>query len=368
MHGRINAERNEDGLYEVETDSPVNGKRVNLFSGEQLDGMVEPAVRAEVETENATEQTAAPQNTPATEPASAIQRVPVNEQTGEPMFEKTDTETALDALNEMTGADETTTAAIVDAQVEQAKKNLEALKKKKPVKKAVLKGTPMEMLKAQQEANAKHEAAMEQYNAQVTEAESAVNAWSNIQSLMKERKRAERAQTGTAPAGNAPQATQVEGTKHTEDVDENGHPFIKSSNGSTVFGQIAEDSGLPAAPIKLSEGFNVVDEKGNNQGYGLLHIQAGHGDEILAAGYGSVKDFVEDVAKNYGEIRIGRNRKGNKTYMLLELHDEKHKRTLYIELSHDGAYWNVNSGGIFRNGLYPMADYKCRVIEREKLP
>ena len=214
VHGRINAERNEDGLYEVETDSPVNGKRVNLFSGEQLDGMVEPAVRAEVETENATEQTAAPQNTPATEPASAIQRVPVNEQTGEPMFEKTDTETALDALNEMTGADETTTAAIVDAQVEQAKKNLEALKKKKPVKKAVLKGTPMEMLKAQQEANAKHEAAMEQYNAQVTEAESAVNAWSNIQSLMKERKRAERAQTGTAPAGNAPQATQVEELAH----------------------------------------------------------------------------------------------------------------------------------------------------------
>ena len=35
--------------------------------------------------------------------------------------------------------------------------------------------------------------------------------------------------------------------------------------------------------------------------------------------------------------------------MLLELHDDKHKRTLYVELSHDGTYWNVNSGGIFRN-------------------
>ena len=135
----------------------------------------------------------------------------------------------------------------------------------------------------------------------------------------------------------------------TGDVDENGHPFISSSNGTTVFGEITEDSGLKAAPIKLSEGFNNTDEKGNNIGYGLLHIRAGHGLQILEAGYPSVEKFVEDVCRNYKEIRIGRNRKSNQTYMLLELHDEKHKRTLYVELSHDGTYWNVNSGGIFRN-------------------
>ncbi len=135
----------------------------------------------------------------------------------------------------------------------------------------------------------------------------------------------------------------------TGDVDENGHPFISSSDGTTVFGEITEDSGLTAAPIKLSEGFNNTDEKGNNIGYGLLHIKAGHGQQILEAGYPSVEKFVEDVCRNYKEIRIGRNRKSNQTYMLLELHDEKHKRTLYVELSHDGTYWNVNSGGIFRN-------------------
>lgn len=135
----------------------------------------------------------------------------------------------------------------------------------------------------------------------------------------------------------------------TGDVDENGHPFISSSDGTTVFGEITEDSGLTAAPIKLSEGFNNTDEKGNNVGYGLLHIKAGHGQQILEAGYPSVEKFVEDVCRNYKEIRIGRNRKSNQTYMLLELHDEKHKRTLYVELSHDGTYWNVNSGGIFRN-------------------
>ena len=123
-----------------------------------------------------------------------------------------------------------------------------------------------------------------------------------------------------------------------EDVDENGHPFIQSSDGTTVFGEITEDSGLTAAPIKMSEGFNNVDEQGNNIGYGLLHIQAGHGKQILEAGYSSVQEFVEDVCRNYEEIRIGRSRRSNKTYMLLELHDEKHKRTLYVELSHDGTY------------------------------
>lgn len=108
----------------------------------------------------------------------------------------------------------------------------------------------------------------------------------------------------------------------TRNVDGNGHPFVLSSDGTTVFGEITADSGLTAAPIKLSEGFNRKDEKGNNIGYGLLHIKAGHGKQILEAGYSSVQTFVEDVCRNYKEIRIGKDRKNNQTYMLLELHDE----------------------------------------------
>ena len=143
--------------------------------------------------------------------------------------------------------------------------------------------------------------------------------------------------------------SKTEELKFSEELDQNGHPFILSSDGTTVFGEITKNSGLTAAPIKLNEGFNKTDEEGNNIGYGLLHIQAGHGQQILEAGYPSVQKFVEDVCRNYKEIRIGRNRKSNQTYMLIELHDEKHKCTLYVELSHDGTYWNVNSGGIFRN-------------------
>ena len=126
---------------------------------------------------------------------TALSRVPLDEKTGEPMFEKADKETALDALNEVTGGNEANTTAIVNAQVEQAQKVLDTLKKKQPTKKApALKGSPMAMLKAQQEADANYNAAMEQYNGQVAQAEETLNAWSRIYALMNERKRAIREQ------------------------------------------------------------------------------------------------------------------------------------------------------------------------------
>ena len=124
--------------------------------------------------------------------------------------------------------------------------------------------------------------------------------------------------------------------------DENGQPFVVSSDGTTTFGEITEDTGLTAAPIKLSEG--VADEMGN--GYGLRHIEARHGDQIRKAGFSSVEEFIEQVAKNYDVIKEGSDRNGNKTYRLLLT--DKHNNTLMIELSKDGSYWNVNTAGVFK--------------------
>ena len=131
-----------------------------------------------------------------------------------------------------------------------------------------------------------------------------------------------------------------------DEVNEFDKPFIISSNGSTTFGEIGDESGLTAAPIKLSLGENVRDDKGVNHGYGWLHIEAGHGDQIRAAGFASVEEFVETVARNYKTIRKGSIIANNQTY-LLELSDE-HNNTLFIQLSRDGSYWNVNSAGIFK--------------------
>lgn len=139
--------------------------------------------------------------------------------------------------------------------------------------------------------------------------------------------------------------TQTSNSDQSE-VDENGRPFVKASDGSTVFGEITEDTGLTPAPIKLSEG--VITNTTTNDGYGLTHIEARHGDQIRQAGFDSVEEFVESVAKNYDQIKEGRKRNdGSETY-LLQLED-KHNNTLFVELSKDGSYWNINSAGIFNN-------------------
>lgn len=133
-------------------------------------------------------------------------------------------------------------------------------------------------------------------------------------------------------------------------VDNNGYPFLKSSNETTIFGEIREETGLTPAPIKLSEGFNRKDEKGRNHGYGFKHIEESHGDQIRNYGFESIPEFVESVAKNYTIVRKGNKRNGIDTY-ILEVSDKKNN-TLFVELSKDGSYWNVNSAGVFRKGYF----------------
>ena len=129
--------------------------------------------------------------------------------------------------------------------------------------------------------------------------------------------------------------------KISDEVDEDGSPFVKTSTGTTVFGEIKKESGLTPAPIKLSLG---------NSKYGLIHLEKRHGDQIRGAGFNTVEEFVEFVCKNYKQIKQGENSLGeqNGTY-LIQIEDE-HNNTLYIELSTDGKYWGVNSGGVFRKG------------------
>lgn len=132
------------------------------------------------------------------------------------------------------------------------------------------------------------------------------------------------------------------------EVDEHGVPFVKTADGTTVFGEITGDSGLPAAPIKLSTGFQ---DNTTQKGYGLIHIEANHGKQIREVGFNSVEEFVSYVAKNYDpdNIRVGKRREdGNGTFLIQVV--DRYENTLYIELSKDGSYWGVNSGGVFRKG------------------
>ena len=157
-----------------------------------------------------------------------------------------------------------------------------------------------------------------------------------------ERERAEKEEEARVEAERKTEKERKTKEEERKERDENGQPFVVSSDGTTTFGEITEDTGLTVAPIKLSEG--VADEKGN--GYGLRHIEARHGDQIRKAGFSSVEEFIEQVAKNYDVIKEGSDRNGNKTYRLLLT--DKHNNTLMIELSKDGSYWNVNTAGVFK--------------------
>lgn len=132
------------------------------------------------------------------------------------------------------------------------------------------------------------------------------------------------------------------------EVDEHGKPFVVADDGTTTFGQITVDSGLTPAPIKLSEGFQ---DETTGKGYGLMHMEANHGEQIRQAGFSSVQEFVSFVAKNYDidNIRVGKRREDGNGTFLIQVTD-KHENTLFIELSKDGSYWGVNSGGVFRKG------------------
>ena len=129
-----------------------------------------------------------------------------------------------------------------------------------------------------------------------------------------------------------------------EEVDENGRQFVLTSDGDLEFGIISRETGLTEAPILLSEG--IITNPSTGDGYGLVHIEARHGNQIRGLGYDSVVSFIEDVARNYEVIKQGLMRDGNQTYML-QLRD-KHNNTLMVELSGDGTYWNINTAGVFK--------------------
>ena len=122
--------------------------------------------------------------------------------------------------------------------------------------------------------------------------------------------------------------------------DQNGSPFIEAPDGSIDFGQITIEQRLTPAPIRLALG-----DKEN----GLVHIEIRHGNQIRKAGFASVVAFVDYVAKNYNRIKKGNSYETsmgneNQTY-LVQLTDE-HNNTLWVQLSRDESYWNVNSAGV----------------------
>lgn len=361
MHAEIVSPKDADGRFVVNVDDGES-MRTLYVTPEELAAMEyreEPSPKAE-ETRLATEDSSDKALERGAQPTeehtpTALERIPRDEK-GNAQFHDVDTETAWDGLVEMSGNEETA-HKVAEASLANAEKKLKAAKALKE------KGdTPEALLRS-----------IKENEAAVAEAQRVVDAWKAIvgeksrreaaakaeaERIATEKAEAERIAAEERERAEAEEEARVEAERKAEEErktkeeerkerDENGQPFVVSSDGTTTFGEITEDTGLTAAPIKLSEG--VADKKGN--GYGLRHIEARHGDQIRKAGFSSVEEFVKYVASNYDKhnIKIGKKRANGVETYLIQAEDE-HSNMLYVELSKDGSYWNVNSGGIFRKG------------------
>ena len=347
---RVISGADEDGRVMVEFSEPVGGRRVKMLTPDEINGMLYKEETAENPADMTEENPTGEQDTEqerGTTEESAFERIPKDAQTGEPQYTQTDAPTAWDAIVEQTDGDKGMARSVVDSTVRDKEAALKKLESSNPKPGA----TVAEKIAAAKEHKAAIEAARQE-----------LEQWEAIAEVENRRKAEEETKAEAerkAKANAEEERTALKGVNLSEEKDENGNSFVVSSDGTTTFGEVRDKSGLPAAPIKLSVGY----QDKNGSGYGLTHIEANHGVQIKKEGFASVEDFVSYVAKNYDEnnIKVGKRRTGGSITYLLQV-TGKHDNTLFIELSRDGSYWNVNSAGVFRKGY---SDKKETVAKTE---
>lgn len=140
VRGSIESNINEDGQYEVYTESPINGRKVNLFTAEELNRLqANPAGNSRqnggIFTENggnSAENFEQEQPAQSEQPVqSALERIPKDEK-GQPIYEQADPDTAWDALLEQTNGDEVTAQEVANDMVADKEAALKKLEKQKP--------------------------------------------------------------------------------------------------------------------------------------------------------------------------------------------------------------------------------------------
>lgn len=364
----------DDGRVMVEFSEPVGGRRVKMLTPDEINGMLykEEASESPANAEEAmAEETELPTAGQEESGESALERIPKDAQTGEPQYTQTDAGTAWDAIVEQTEGDKDMARYVAESTMKAKEEALKKLESSEPKAGA----TVTETIAAAKEHKAAIEAArqeLEQWKAIVEvenrrKAEEKEKVVSSVPAVGNDISNGtvevqSQPEVGNSMSRNSSEATSSTdkasessktkqgkdaetGVKLSDEIDENGKPLVLAKDGTTTFGIMEPESGLREAPIQLSLGENYVGEDGKNHGYGLLHIEAGHGKQIRSAGFPSVEEFVEEVAKNYVDIREGAKIGNTQTY-LLEMTDD-HNNTLFVQLSKDGTYWNVNSAGIF---------------------
>lgn len=162
IRGNITADVDADGLYEVYTEDALNGKRVNMFTREELDSMliehngqlVEIADSSVNDNSEVAESSLGEQQLQA----SVLERIPKDEQ-GNPIYEQAETpDVAWDAIVEQTEGDEAMAQSVADGMVA----NKEAVLKKVEKTKSAGGNTIAEKIAAEKERKAAIDAAKQE--------------------------------------------------------------------------------------------------------------------------------------------------------------------------------------------------------------
>ena len=162
IRGNITADVDADGLYEVYTEDALNGKRVNMFTREELDSMliehngqlVEIADSSVNDNSEVAESSLGEQQLQA----SVLERIPKDEQDN-PIYEQAETpDVAWDAIVEQTERDEAMAQSVADGMVA----DKEAVLKKVEKTKSAGGNTIAEKIAAEKERKAAIDAAKQE--------------------------------------------------------------------------------------------------------------------------------------------------------------------------------------------------------------
>lgn len=135
IRGNITADVDADGLYEVYTEDALNGKRVNMFTREELDSMLIEHNGQPVEIANSSvndnSEVAASSLEEQQLQVSALERIPKDEQ-GNPIYEQAETpDLAWNAIVEQTEGDEAMAQSVANGMVADKEAALKKIEKTK---------------------------------------------------------------------------------------------------------------------------------------------------------------------------------------------------------------------------------------------
>lgn len=342
VRGSITTDQNEDGKFEVYTEEPINGKRVNLFTAEELDAMTgkqqeqtnqapvqgeqgeSPALVAENATtqkedvaglndgtiaENATVQK---EETPHHQP-TALERIPTNEE-GEPIYEQADPETAWDAILEQTEGDESIAQSVADGMVA----DMEAAVKR--AEKAKVKGgtTIAEKIAAEKERVAT-----------IEQAKATLEHWKKIASTNSRRQDKNNIENRESGKRNLyAHNVDMQGNL----LDENGELKLEKVNSidditDDDFNNPTRNIELPAIPQRINDAIGA-DGKGVIIKKNIFEKNKKSHRDLTPT---QSRDIVKEAL--YNATLYGQNQKGTRPYNWILIHNKDKNSSILIEVN-----------------------------------